>query len=140
MARIIYSNQQSQYIDEDGTLLPLSDQYTARVFLVEVNRLPNANEKSLQDQPYGSALLALFNYIDSDPFWRDQIVYMRINEEGKIVMYMQIGKQYVEFGAPEAVESKLSKLTLFYKKIAPYKGWNTYRRVNVEFANQIICE
>lgn len=140
LARIVYADQHSRYVDEDGTLLPLSDRYTARVLLIESERLPSSNEQKLQDQAHGAALLALLSTIDSDPFWRDQIVYMHINEKGRLVMYMQIGKQYVEFGRLEATEDKLARLALFYKEIAPYKGWNTYRRVNVEFDNQIICE
>ena len=29
---------------------------------------------------------------------------------------------------------------LFYKNIAPTKGWNTYKTINVKFKNQIICD
>lgn len=141
VARIIYPNQQEQYIDEDGTLLPLSNQYTARVPLVEVEQLQqDVDKKNLREYTYGTALLALLNYIDHDPFWRAQIVYMCINKKGKITMYTQISKQRIEFGTPEAAKKKLAKLMLFYKKIVPYKGWNTYKRVNIEFDNQIICE
>lgn len=138
IARIIYPCQQSQYIDEDGTLLPLSKQYTARVLLVEVAQRFVA--ESLRAHAYGTALLALLNHIDRDPFWRAQITYMRIDEKGKIVMHTQISKQRIEFGPPEAIEKKLAKLTLFYKQIIPSKGWNTYKRVNIEFDNQIVCE
>ena len=136
---MLYPHQQSQYIDEDGTLLPLSDQYTARVLLVQVEKLHGVH-KNLREHAYGTSLLALLNYIDRDPFWCAQIAHMRIDEKGKIIMNMQIGKQHVEFGAPEDIEEKLAKLTLFYKTIIPYKGWNTYKRVTIEFDNQIVCE
>jgi cell division protein FtsQ len=138
IARIIYPYQQSQYVDEDGTLFPLSGRYTARALLVETRQ--HSVEKSLKKHAHGTALLALLNHIDRDPFWRAQIAYVCINEKGKIVMHTQIGKQRVEFGPPEAIEKKLAKLELFYKQIVPYKGWNTYKRVNVEFDNQIVCE
>lgn len=140
IARIIYPCHQSQYIDEDGTLLPLSDQYTARVLLVEVAQPLRGVQKNLREHAYGAALLVLLNYIERDLFWRAQIVHMGIDEEGRIVMHTQISKQRVEFGFPEAIEKKLTKLELFYKQIVPYKGWNTYKRVNVEFDNQIVCE
>ena len=138
IARIIYPYQQSRYIDEDGTLFPLSNQYTARVLLVEAKQC--SVEKSLTEHAYGTALLALLNHMDRDPFWRAQITYLHVDEKGKIVMHTQISKQRVEFGAPEAIAKKLAKLTLFYQEIIPYKGWNTYKRVNVEFDNQIVCE
>jgi cell division protein FtsQ len=138
IARVIYPYQQSRYIDEDGTLLPLSNQYAARVLLMEVEQ--SVVEKSLREHTYGTALLALLNHIDRDPFWRAQITYIHIDKKGKIVMHTQISKQRVEFGFPEAIEEKLAKLKLFYKQIIPGKGWNAYKRVNVEFDNQIVCE
>jgi cell division protein FtsQ len=138
IARIIYPHQQSKYIDEDGTLLVLSDQYTARVIVLETEQL--GVQKHLTEHVHGTGLLALLNYIDRDPFWRAQIVYMHINERGKITMHTQISRQRIEFGLPEATEEKLAKLKLFYKQIVPYKGWNTYKRVNIEFDNQIVCE
>jgi cell division protein FtsQ len=138
IARVIYPYQQSRYIDEDGTLLPLSNQYAARVLLMEVEQ--SVVEKSLREHTYGTALLALLNHIDRDPFWRAQITYIHIDKKGKIVMHTQISKQRVEFGFPEAIEEKLAKLRLFYKQIIPSKGWNAYKRVNIEFDNQIVCE
>jgi cell division protein FtsQ len=140
IARIIYANHQGQYVDEDGTLLLLSDHYTARVLLVEVAQPLQGMKQNLREHVYGEALLALFNYIDRDAFWRAQIAYVRIDTKGGIFMRTQIGNQLVAFGFPETIEKKLAKLALFYKKIIPYKGWNTYRRVNIEFDNQIVCE
>ena len=139
IARILYPQQQSQYIDEDGTLLPLSDRYTARVLLLEVESLRGIR-RSLNEHDYGTALLALLKYIDQDPFWRAQIAHMCIDAKGKIVMNTQVSKQRIEFGLPESIEKKLAKLKLFYKQIIPYQGWNTYKRVNLEFDNQIVCE
>ena len=138
IARILYPHQQSRYIDEDGTFLPLSGQYTARVMLVEVEK--DDFKQNLRAHVRGAALLALLNYIDQDPFWRAQIAYLHVNEKGKIVMTTQVSKQRIEFGLPEAIEKKFAKLKLFYKQIIPYKGWNTYKRVNLEFDNQIVCE
>jgi cell division protein FtsQ len=138
IARVICPYQQSQYIDEDGVLLPLSEQYTARVLLVEVEQ--NTAEGSLREYTCSTALLALLNHIDRDPFWRAQITYVHIDKKGKVVMHTQIGKQRVEFGSLEAIEEKLTKLMLFYKQIIPSKGWNAYKRVNLAFDNQIVCE
>lgn len=139
IARILYPNQQSEYIDEDGTLLPLSDQHTARVLLIEIEKWPKGN-KNLREQADGTALLTLLNYIDQDPFWRAQIAYLQVNKKGKITMTTQVSKQRIEFGQPGDIKKKFAKLKLFYKQIIPYKGWNTYKRVNLEFNDQIVCE
>ncbi|MEL6413096.1 MAG: cell division protein FtsQ [Bacteroidota bacterium] len=139
IARILYTHQPSQYIDEEGQLLPLSDRYTARVPLIEADHLPGV-QNDLHESPYGRALLALLRHIAQDKFWRAQIAHLCIDAQGKIVFHTQISKQRVEFGPPQDVASKLAKLQLFYQKIVPHKGWNAYKRVNLEFANQIVCE
>ena len=106
---------------------------------MEINKLQDIH-KSLQESAYGQALLELLHYINQDPFWRAQITHLRIDAQGKIIMNTQVSKQNVEFGKPQNIAQKFAKLQLFYHKIIPYKGWNTYKRVNLEFTNQIVCE
>ncbi len=139
IARIIYPNQVHKYVDEEGVLLPLSDQRTARVLLVEAESGLDI-EKNLTESSYGKALLALLNYIDQNSFWHAQIVHLYLDTQGKIIMSTQVGEQCIELGFPENIGKKLTKLNLFYKQIVPYKGWDTYKRVNLEFEKQIICE
>ena len=52
----------------------------------------------------------------------------------------QFSKQKIIFGYPDNLDEKFEKINIFYKKIVPAKGWNTYRTVNVKFKNQIICD
>lgn len=137
IARVLFKNATEEYIDEQGELLPLSDHCTARVPIVDVEALPQAKSNPCEHSP---DLLALLRYIDADPFWRAQIAYMYIDAQGKITMHTQVSKQRIEFGHPQGFRQKFAHLELFYQKIAPYKGWNTYKRVNLEFARQIICE
>ena len=139
IARVLYPHQPSQYVDEEGNLLPLSDLYTARVLLIEAAELPGI-QTNLKDSPYGCALLALLRYIEQDAFWRAQIAHLRIDPQGKIVLHTQISKQRIELGDLQNIALKLANLQLFYQQIVPYKGWNTYKRVNLEFDNQIVCE
>ena len=80
IARIIYPHQQSQYVDEDGTLLSLSDRYTARVLLVEVAQLrgvqKNLTPRSVSTSVYRDAMTRTFevsNYLRNEVrFWRKQ--------------------------------------------------------------------
>ena len=65
---------------------------------------------------------------------------LTVDRNGYITLYPQVTKQYIEFGKPVSIEEKFLKLKVFYKKILPYKGWNHYTRVNIEFQDQIVCE
>jgi cell division protein FtsQ len=139
IARIICTDKSGRYIDEQGEVLPLATNYTARVLLISGKSLCDISQY-LKDSEHGLALLQLLNLIDQDPFWHAQINHISCDEKGKIMFTTQLGKQTVVFGRLENFNKKLEKLKLFYKVILPHKGWNTYKRVNLEFDNQIVCE
>ncbi len=84
--------------------------------------------------------MQLIEFIERDDFWRAQIAQLHIDAKGKVVFLPQVGNQNIEFGKPEDVDSKFRKLMVFYQKVLPVMGWDRYKRVNVEFHNQIICE
>jgi cell division protein FtsQ len=78
--------------------------------------------------------------VNSDPFWKAQIAQLDIDEAGEINIYTQVSKQVVEFGPPIDLDIKLMKLEMFYSDILPFKGWNKYKRVNLTYLDQIVCE
>jgi cell division protein FtsQ len=84
--------------------------------------------------------MELLKFIESSTFWKAQIAQLHIDASGNIKMYQQVGKQVIDFGKPEMIESKFRKIEIFYEEIMPTKGWNTYNRVSVKFKNQIVCE
>ncbi len=139
IARIVCNDKPDQYIDDRGEMIPLSTNYTARVVLINEKNLCNINQY-LKESPYGFALFQLLYFIDQDPFWRAQINYIGRDEKGKLTLATQLGKAMVVLGKPENIKQKMEKLKLFYQVILPYQGWNTYKRVNLEFDNQIVCE
>jgi cell division protein FtsQ len=139
IARIMYTDKPGQYIDEQGEILPLATNYTARALLINGKNLGSVGQH-LKDSEHGLAFLRLLNLIDQDPFWHAQINQISCDEKGKFIFTTQVGKQAVVFGRLENTNKKMEKLKLFYKVILPYKGWNAYKCVNLEFDNQIICE
>ena len=86
------------------------------------------------------ALYDLINYIGADEFLKAQIAQIHFEEEDDIVMYPQVTKQLIEFGSYENMEAKFLRLLVFYKQILPRNGWNSYKKVNLKYNDQIICE
>lgn len=138
IARTYHEKVKDSYIDVNGNLLPTAARFTARVPLVEIEGL--SWDENLTETEYGKDLLHFLNYIEKDEFWRAQIAHIYVSPNGQIEMLPQVTKQRIEFGMPEDIEKKFEKLMLFYKKILPVKGWNTYTKVNLKFKDQIICE
>lgn len=139
IARLLHANTDA-YIDQEGNILPLSDRFTARVLPITKSVLAPAFTKEFFQDSAGRAFLDLIEFIQQDEFWKAQIAQMHIDARGKVVFLPQIGDQNIEFGKPEEIPAKFRKLLIFYQKVLPVVGWDRYKRVNVEFNNQIICE
>lgn len=140
IARIFDPAGQDFYIDDDGDILPVSERYTARVMLIE---LENKNEfliGNLNASAEGTRLFELIQTIDQDEFWKAQIAQLYVKKNFEVQLIPQVTKQVVEFGLPEQIDQKLRRLMVFYKEILPIKGWNTYTTVSLKFENQIVCE
>lgn len=139
--RIARSWGKDFYVDEKGNIFPISDKFTARVLIADgpyMNRLLSSGFK--QDTT-GRKYLNFIKKLQQDEFLNSQIHQINIDQLGRISMYQQVGAQVIEFGYPdEFMEAKFRKLKVFYERILPAKGWNTYKRVNLNFENQIVCE
>lgn len=139
IARIISESGNHRYIAADGTVLPVSRKYTAKVVLIRglETLKPGDNILNMEET---LNLMDVLEFIYKDEFWKAQITEIEIQRNGDLILYTQVSRQYVEFGKPEIVENKFARLKIFYKDILPRKGWNVYERVNLKFKDQIICE
>jgi cell division protein FtsQ len=141
VARIMRNDGPDGYIAEDGTVMPVSDKYTSRVILLSgplVKQL--LRQSNMNDSNEGKQLMEMLNMISNDDFLKAQITELDIDSKARVTLLPQVGDERIEFGSPENLETKFSKLSVFYKEIIPRVGWNKYRRINLEFEGQIIAE
>ncbi len=141
VARIVRSDGPDGYIAEDGTVMPVSEKFTARVLLISGNfakqLLQQRNVNSTAD---GKGLMDLMKVIREHEFWNAQIAQLDIDSKMRITILPQVGDERIEFGKPENIDTKFRKLMIFYKEILPRMGWNKYSRVNLEYESQIVAE
>ena len=82
-------------------------------------------------------------YIDGDNFWRAEIVQIVATTTSDSRLSLQLiprsGNHRIEFGWLENCVQKMDKLRLFYDKVAVTRGWNSYKTVNLNFADKIVC-
>ena len=140
IARLVYENKKDLYIDLHGNIFPISTKFSERVILIHTADNINFDLKNINSTDYGKKIFTMINYIINDIFLSKIISEIDINYNKNIIIYPQVSKQKIIFGYPEKIDVKFDKLMLFYKKILPAKGWNTYKSVNLKFKNQIICD
>ena len=140
VARIIRSDGPDAYIADDGYILPVSEKFSARVVLVSGTDMKGLSESVTIAEGEYEQLFEMINYINSNEFFKAQIAQINFENEDEVVLYPQMTKQLIDFGTLEHMEAKFKKLMIFYKQILPRKGWNVYKRVNLKYNDQIICE
>ncbi len=139
IARIMRPGKPDMYITEKGELIDTSPKYTSRVLLITGDYVNNFSQ-SIKKDTTQQKLFDFLEFINNHPFWKAQIAQIDMDKDADLVLYPEVSKQYIQFGSLEDWPAKMFKLKIFYDKILPFKGWNTYSRVNLEYENQIICE
>lgn len=148
VARIFNIDGSSCYLDEDGTLMPLSENYTAHVLAVtgninetdyskDVNRI--INNDSLKTIEILDDLYRISSYVCSDEFLSAQFTQVHINTYNEFELIPRVGSQRILFGEAEDIAGKFKKLELFYTEGISRAGWEQYDTINVMYKSQIVC-
>lgn len=141
IARLVRNDGPDGYIAEDGTVMPVSDKFTTRVVLISGAYIRGLlSLENLNKTEETKNLMSMLEMIREDDFWRAQVAQLDMDSKGRITILPQVGGQLIEFGTADNLETKFKKMKIFYKEILPQKGWNTYKRVNLEYEGQIIAE
>ncbi len=119
----------SYYIDNEGKIMPLSSNYTARVPLVtgfiKKNDLGN--------------VFKIANKIYYDEFLKTHIVEIHQKQDGAIILKTRVLDFEILIGNLEGLDKKISNLKAFYQKAMKDKSLNKYSKVNLQFDNQVVC-
>lgn len=150
--RVISTNGESYYLDSEGTLMPLSDKYTARVliangliiepyakrYMYSVEQI--AADSTMKKNSLLDDLYAMANYINADEFWKAQVQQIYVNSDKDMELVPRVGDQRIIFGDTTAMDEKFKKLLIFYQQGLNTTGWwDKYSTINLKFKNQIVC-
>lgn len=116
------------YIDEEGTKMPLSSVYTARVPIVT-----GINEAQIQE------LAPLLLQIKQDDFMRQTVTEIHRNKGGDFILSIRKESCKVIFGKPEDSDLKFQNLKAFMKKVTRDNTLNLYDTIDLKFGNQVVA-
>jgi len=142
--RIINASNQNYYIDRKGRLLPVRTGQSTRVIIAS-GKIPDKYSDTLDvSVPDHSRLLndlyVLSNYIRDDVFLKAQIEQIYVTREGEFEMVPKVGRHLIVFGDISNMENKFTKLKVFYDQGIKKSGWNKYRKINLKYKDQVVCE
>ncbi len=152
LVRIINKDGESYYIDKQSKLMPLNENYSARVMVANGEIYEPYDRRSLYsvDQISRSEtfkkvsvlddILAVTRYIQSDTLLNALIHQIYVNKEQELELYPMFGCQKIVFGDALALEEKFNKLKLFYKQgITKTDSWKKYASLNLKYKNMVVC-
>jgi cell division protein FtsQ len=138
--RVMDINGGNYYLDKNGTKMPVSDNFTARV-LVATGKLPPYAPDFLEKK--GNALKDVFlvaEKIRNDEFFNHFIQQIHVSANTDIMMTPLIGDQVIILGSARKLDDKLERLRIFYKNAMPYEGWRKYSTINLKYGGQVVCK
>ncbi|MCB2197285.1 MAG: hypothetical protein KQH79_15605 [Bacteroidetes bacterium] len=150
--RVINKRGQSYYIDQEGTIMPLSSKYSSHVLVAngnivehyEVNRTRELYCDQLEQEQWDKNhlmcdLYTLSKFIYEDEFWKAQVEQIYVNNEWEFELIPRVGAHIITFGTIENYQKKFRNLRAFYLQGLNTVGWNEYEKINLKFDNQVIC-
>ncbi len=125
----IFDENGSFYIDYQGTVMPLSDEFTARVPLVlgEINKANNVE------------LNKLLRFIYDDEFLKKNIIGIAVLSNGGLKMTNRNFNYEIEFGSIINVERKFNNYKAFFQKAVLDSSLYNYKKINLRFTQQVVC-
>ncbi|MBC3845192.1 hypothetical protein H8K90_02265 [Winogradskyella echinorum] len=119
----------SYYIDDEGSFMPLSSNYSARVPLVTGNIKKDKLETVYQ---FAKA-------VDEDEFLKKHVIEIRQNDDKTIDFKIRKSDFTVHLGTLKKLEKKINNFKAFYQKAIKDKILESYKIVNLKFDKQVIC-
>ena len=152
LVRLFDKDGESFYIDVTGKLMPLSDEYTSRVLVVNGNlqesyaKYYNDNlndiikDSTLNKQTLLGSIYIIAKYINSDSLLKAQFQQMFVNQDSDFVLIPRVGMNKIILGDTTDLAMKFNKLKIFYREGLNTTGWwNKYAIINLKYKDQIVC-
>lgn len=125
----MFNDEGSFYIDYQGGMMPVSDEFTARVPIVsgEINKV-NQDEFN-----------KLLRFVYDDDFLKKNIIGIQITPSGSIKMLNRNFDYEIEFGQTVNIERKFKNYKAFYQKTVVDSSLYKYKKINLTFTQQVVC-
>lgn len=146
IVRLIDPTGQGCYIDADGNFMPLSPTHIARVLVVTGDFLldpKKINQRlAVTDTLVRAPMAGLFEFakqVVADSLWKAQMQHVHYHHSKGIIAIPRVGSHEIYFGKPDALEEKFERLRIFYQYGLNASNWNSYKSINLNYKDQIVC-
>lgn len=126
----VFFGDNSYYINKDGKHIESNAEFFSDVPVVSGRFNRNFQPK---------AVLPLVNYISKDPLLGELVSMVVAENEHNLILVPRIRGHVINFGDTTRLDEKKKALTLFYRQVMPYKGWEEYDTISVKYRGQVVA-
>jgi len=125
----VFNDEGSFYIDYQGNIMPLSDEFTARVPIIS-GEIRKENKGDFDK---------LLRFVYKDDFLKKNIIGIQILPDGSLKMMNRNFDYEIEFGKIVNVKRKFSNYKAFFQKAVLDSSLQNYKKINLRFIQQVVC-
>ncbi len=137
LMRVFKQNGNSFYLDSKNLVLPLSNDYSAKVPVF--TGFGNSTSFNAKDSALLQPMNVLATYIVNNEFWMAQLQQINIVNDNQFELIPTIGNHTILFGDTSNMANKFDRLFKFYKTVSSKIGFDKYHTLNLKFNNQIVA-
>jgi cell division protein FtsQ len=149
VARILNRDGTGLYVDREGFTMPLSRHHTARVPVftgnIQEQHIPLPVPVMAADSVWArkshlDEVFAFTQFMSENEFMAAQVEHIIFNERGEMELIPRVGNHRILIGDTRDLNLKYRKLLAFYAQTLRTLDLNQYRRINLKYDNQVVCE
>lgn len=138
LARVLHTDGVSYYIDKEGLMMPLTDNFTARVPVIS-GVLPMLRQgESVHEYESWSSVFSLMNAIRGNTFTNALTEQVHRDASGDFLLVPKIGDCLILLGTTNQLESKFARLKTFCA--SDDISLSAYETIDLRFSGQVVCK
>lgn len=126
----VFQGDSSYYINAAGKTMAATANYHADVPVVKGR---------FSKQYPATRLIPLIKYVEGDSLLHALVDMYMVADSNNVFIVPNISGHVVNLGTVDNFEAKLAKLKLFYTKVMPAKGWQTYDTISLKWNHQVVA-
>ncbi len=126
----VFDSEMSYYINKDGKRIESKPNFFVDVPVVTGNFTPSFTPRNL---------LSVSRFIQRDPILKHLVGMIEVRDADNIILIPRIHGHVINLGDTTNLQEKRQALVTMYRKVMPYKGWDTYDTISVKFRRQIVA-
>lgn len=128
--KFLVMGNESYYVDDEKEMF--------EVPLHAVAYVPVVTGRVTKTMAKGS-IFDFVDYICKNAFWNAQIAQIHVRDDLMVELVPRVGDAIIFLGKLNQYEEKLERVYKLYSKGFNQMGWNRYKRLDLQFDNQIVA-